>query len=126
MAQSGLVSKHASTVVASRAAERRPIAPGLQRRLLGLALGITATLVAWGVLVYAAIQFGQDARTGALAAWVFLVLSTLGAAACLFVTLMLGIRVADVLRHSPDQRAQLLAPRPRPRAPRAAGRRVAR
>ena len=34
------------------------------RRILLLALGVTATLVAWGVLVYAAIDFGQEARSG--------------------------------------------------------------
>lgn len=113
------MSKHLSV----RERPARTVAPRqrLRKRLLVLALGITATLVAWGVLVYAAVQFGRDARTGAPAAWVFLALSTLGAAACLFVTLILGVRVADVLRHSPAEREQIFAPRPRP-----AGRRVAR
>ena len=123
MAQCEAVSKHASPIVAASRAEQRRLSH-VQRRLLALALGITATLVAWGVLVFAAIEFGRDARSGAAAAWVFLVLSTLGAAACLFVTLILGIRVVDLIRHSPAEREELFAPRPR--TPRPVGRRIAR
>ena len=68
------------------------------RRVLLLALGVTATLVAWGVLVYAAIDFGQEARSGEPAAWVLLAITTLGAAACLFVTLILGARVLPLFQ----------------------------
>ena len=75
--------------------ERRPLP---RRRLLVLALGITLTLVAWGFLVWAAIDFGADARGGETLAWVFLALATLGATACLFVTLILGTKVLAVLR----------------------------
>jgi hypothetical protein len=67
-------------------------------RLLGLTLGITATLVAWGFLVWAAIDFGGQARTGEPIAWAFLTLATVGAAACLFVTLILGGKVIDAFR----------------------------
>ena len=68
------------------------------RRILLLALGVTATLVAWGVLVYAAIDFGKEARSGEPAAWVLLALTTLGAAACLFVTLILGARILPLVQ----------------------------
>jgi len=76
-------------------AERRPLP---RRRLLVLALGITLTLVAWGFLVWAAIDFGADARGGETLAWLFLALATLGATACLFVTLILGSKLATTLR----------------------------
>ena len=70
-----------------RAAEVKKVDTGFPRRkILLLALGVTGTLVAWGVLVYAAIDFGQEARSGEPTAWVMLTLTTLGAAACLFVT----------------------------------------
>jgi len=68
------------------------------RKILLLALGVTATLVAWGVLVYAAIEFGQEARSGEPTAWVLLAITTLGAAACLFVTLILGARVLPLFQ----------------------------
>jgi hypothetical protein len=78
-----------------------------RRRLLVLALGITATLVAWGFLVWAAIDFGGQARNGESAAWAFLALATVGATACLFLTLILGNKVLATLRAvaSPPVRA---------------------
>lgn len=63
-----------------------------------IALGITATLVAWGFLVWAAIDFGGQARAGATIAWAFLALATVGAAACLFIALILAGRVIDAFR----------------------------
>lgn len=79
-----------------RAGSRR--GPRRQRRfqpaLLLLALGITACVVAWGYLVYAAIDFGSTARGGNSTAWWFLALAALGAVACLFVGLMLVARVS--------------------------------
>ena len=63
-----------------------------------LALGITATLVAWGFLVWAAIDFGRQARAGESPAWLFLALATIGATACLFLTLILGSKVLATLR----------------------------
>lgn len=86
-----------------------------RQKTLLLALLVAATLVAWGVLVYAAIDFGGQARSGEPLAWVFLALSTIGAAACLFTTLILGARIVSVLR-GPEQRV------PRPQG----GRRIAR
>ena len=82
-----------------RAAEVRTDDTGLPwRKILLLALGVTATLVAWGVLVYAAIDFGKEARSGEPAAWVLLAITTLGAAACLFVTLILGARILPLFQ----------------------------
>ena len=69
-----------------------------RRRLLFLALGIVATLVAWGVLVLAAIDFGSQARGGEKPAWVFTGLATVGATACLLVTLILVARFFSALR----------------------------
>jgi TRAP-type C4-dicarboxylate transport system permease small subunit len=57
--------------------------------LLLLALGITACVVAWGYLVYAAIDFGSTARGGDSRAWAFLAVASVGAVACLFFGLML-------------------------------------
>jgi hypothetical protein len=80
-----------------------------RRRLLVLALGITATLVAWGFLVWAAIDFGRQARDGESPAWAFLGLATVGATACLFLTMILGNKVLTTLRGA--------APPPRPVVP---------
>ena len=63
--------------------------------LLLLALGVTLSVVAWGYLVYAAIDFGSTARSGDSMAWWFLALASVGAVACLFFGLML---VAQLLR----------------------------
>ncbi|GAA4376513.1 hypothetical protein GCM10023146_32120 [Nocardioides caricicola] len=57
--------------------------------MLGLALGVTACIVAWGYLVWAAIDFGSSARSGNSTAWWFLATASVGAVACLFVGLML-------------------------------------
>ena len=84
------VGKHTGTP-----AEPRPLP---RRRLLVLAVGITLTVVAWGFLVLAAIDFGADARDGETVAWAFLGLATLGATACLFLTLILGARLLATLR----------------------------
>ena len=85
-----------------RAAEVKKVDTGFPRRkILLLALGVTGTLVAWGVLVYAAIDFGQEARSGEPTAWVMLTLTTLGAAACLFVTLLLGARILPLFQEGP-------------------------
>ncbi|MDN4171538.1 hypothetical protein QWY28_01135 [Nocardioides sp. SOB77] len=77
-----------------RGAKRRP---GFQPRLALLALGITALVVAWGYLVYAAIDFGATARGGESAAWWFLGLASVGAVACLFAGLMLVARLLRAL-----------------------------
>ena len=61
--------------------------------LLGLAVGVTLAVVAWGYLVYAAIDFGASARAGDSQAWTFLAVASLGAVACLFIGLMLIARL---------------------------------
>ena len=71
---------------------------GRSRSLLLLhALGVTLCVVAWGYLVYAAIDFGSSARGGDSQAWVFLGLASLGAVACLFIGLMLVARLLRML-----------------------------
>ncbi len=75
----------------SRRGPRRRSRPSPQ--LLLLAGGITALVVAWGYLVWAAIDFGAAARGGEQVAWAFLALASLGAVACLFAGLMLGVRL---------------------------------
>jgi hypothetical protein len=61
------------------------------------ALGVTAAIVAWGYLVYAAIDFGATARGGDSGAWWLLGLASLGAVACLFVGLLLITRLLRIL-----------------------------
>ncbi len=73
-------------------------APGRSRgRLLLLALGVTVSVVAWGYLVYAAIDFGTTARGGDSRSWLLLGLASLGAVACLFVGLLLVARLMRML-----------------------------
>jgi hypothetical protein len=86
------------TGVGKHSGERTEQEPLPRRRLLTLTLGITATVVAWGFLVWAAIDFGSQARGGQTPAWFFLALATIGATACLFVTLILGNKVLETLR----------------------------
>jgi hypothetical protein len=85
--------------------------------LLLLALGITAAVVAWGYLVYLAIDFGTDARDGDSMGWWMLGLATVGAIACLFLGMILGARFFQRLRAD-------ATPPPPPRTP--GGRRAAR
>jgi hypothetical protein len=76
------------TRAGARRGERR------RRRFQPLVTGIAAAsvlaLVAWGFLVWAAIDFGRKARGGDGDAWMFLAIASLGAVACLFLSLMLG------------------------------------
>lgn len=85
--------KHSGERPEPAAGAARPL-----RRLPLLAAGITVTLVAWGFLVWSAIDFGTRGRNGEGLAWAFLALATIGAAACLFLTLLLGGRLAGTLR----------------------------
>lgn len=79
----------------SRRGPRRRTRP--TRAVLLHAVGITALVVAWGYLVWAAIDFGTEARQGEQVAWVFLGLASLGAVACLFAGLMLVVRLLQML-----------------------------
>ena len=78
---------------------------GFKPVLLLLALGITGCVVAWGYLVWSAIDFGAAARhDGDTQAWWYLVISGIGAVACLFLGLMLVVRFSRALgfTHAPD------------------------
>ena len=110
--------KHAGSRKAPRSA--RPPRSN-DRHAAVYAAGVTFAVVAWGYLVWAAIDFGATARSGNSAAWTFLVLACIGAASCLFAGLMLGVRLLTVVG--------ILAPPPgSPEAPArpAGGRRAAR
>ncbi|WP_121253682.1 hypothetical protein [Nocardioides ferulae] len=112
---------------ARRGTRRRP---ALQPRLLGLALAVTVSVVAWGYLVYAAIDFGAAARGGDRDAWWFLALASLGAVACLFVGLMLVARLLRELgiTRPPEPETGRVTPTDRPprSAPTAGGHRATR
>jgi hypothetical protein len=86
-----------------RAGSRRGAPQPRRRRpaVLGYAVGITLAVVAWGYLVWAAIDFGTTARGGDDRAWWFLGLAALGAVACLFVGLMLVARLVRTLGTAP-------------------------
>ncbi|WP_459984784.1 hypothetical protein [Nocardioides sp. AN3] len=76
---------------------------------LSYGLAIVLAVVAWGYLVWAAIDFGSQARDGDGRAWWFLALAALGAVACLFVGLMLAARLLRAFGqptgHTPIPRA---------------------
>jgi len=68
-----------------------------RRGALLLALAITVLVVAWGYLVKTAVDFGTAARDGEDAAWGFLAIACTGAAACLFIGLILVARLLRAL-----------------------------
>lgn len=79
-----------------RAGERQKA--GFRPELLLLALGITFCVVAWGYLVYVAIDFGSAARRNEDdRAWFYLGISAIGAVACLFLGLMLLVRFSRAI-----------------------------
>lgn len=82
-----------------RAGARRGARPKrrFRPRVLAYAVAITALVIGWGYLVWAAIDFGVDARGGDSRAWGFLGLAALGAAACLFAGLMIIARLMRAL-----------------------------
>lgn len=86
-----------------RAGSRKGARPPRRLRpdIAVLALGTTLAMVAWGYLVYAAVDFGSNARGGDSQAWGFLALAAVGAAACLFVALLLIARVLRALGAPP-------------------------
>jgi hypothetical protein len=94
---------------------------GSRLPLFLLALGVTASIVAWGYLVYAAIDFGATARGGDSGAWWLLGLASLGAVACLFVGLLLVTRLLRILGIV-KERAEDAPKTPRP----VGGKRIAR
>ncbi len=58
---------------------------------------MTACVIAWGYLVLSAVDFGSTAKNGNSLAWVLLALAAVGAAASLFVGLMLTLRLLSTL-----------------------------
>jgi hypothetical protein len=66
--------------------------------MVRLSVAVLVTLVAWAALVFAAIDFGRQGRSGDDGAWKFLVLAAVGATACLFVTLILGAKLVALVR----------------------------
>ncbi|MEZ0578129.1 hypothetical protein [Nocardioides sp. MH1] len=81
---------------------------GFRPVLLVLALAITLCVVAWGYLVYAAIDFGSTARhDDDNAAWFYLAVAAIGAVACLFLGFMLVARFSRAVGFT-------AAPDPRP------------
>ena len=93
---------------------------GFQPALLALALGVTAAVVAWGYLVYAAIDFGAEARGGTSGAWLFLGLASLGAVACLFIGFLLVARLLrrlGITQAPPAKSTPLLDDSPTPEPP---------
>jgi hypothetical protein len=83
-------------------------------------------VIAWGYLVYAAIDFGVAARNGdGVAAWGLMTLAALGAIACLFFGLMLVARLMRVLGITSDPEPSsyddAAAAPPRPAGPRPVG-----
>ena len=82
---------------------------GFRPSLLVLALAITLCVVAWGYLVYAAIDFGSAARQEEDdAAWFYLAVAAVGAVACLFLGFMLVARFSRAI-------GLTAAPAPRPK-----------
>lgn len=82
-----------------RAGARRGARPKrpFQPVLVGLALGITGAVIAWGYLVYLAILHGQTIRTGDSDAWAPAAAAGVGAVACLFVGFVLVARLLRLL-----------------------------
>ena len=100
-------------------------APTLRPRVFLLAVAVTAAIVAWGYLVYLAIDFGTSARAGESRAWWFLGLSSLGAVLCLFLGLVLIARLLRALGIT--EAADASSPTEQPVVPRPpGGRRAAR
>ncbi|HXH80403.1 MAG TPA: hypothetical protein VNJ48_18085 [Nocardioides sp.] len=91
-----------------------------------LSLLITACVIAWGYLVYLAIDFGTAARSGEPGGWGLLALSSLGAVACLFAGLLFVSRLLrEIGITKPDDTdAPPSSPPAAPRTP--GGRRAAR
>ena len=94
----------------SRRAARPP--RRFRKDLFALALAVTVALIGWGYLVHAAIDFGSDARRGNGTAWLFLSLAAVGAAACLFMALILGARAIRALIGAPVSPGYAASDRP--------------
>lgn len=83
-------------------------------RVLALAVGVTATVIAWGVLVFAAIDFGRSARDGQSGDWSFLLLATVGAVACMFLAIVLASKMQTLMQGDPTRPHSQLPEQPGP------------
>ena len=111
-----------------RAAARRGPRPKatFNRPALLFALAITGCLIAWGYLVYLAIDFGTSARSGETGAWGLLALASLGAVACLFAGLLFVARLFQALGITKPPEDDDAPPRPPAASRPPGGRRAAR
>jgi hypothetical protein len=82
----------------------------LQPRLLLLGLASFVALLGWAVLVWQAIDAGRSARGGDSGRWGYLAAASVGAVACLFLSLWLGTLLLRGLGIIEDRRA--VAPTP--------------
>lgn len=100
----GAISDNDPVATGKRAGSRRGAKQKASFNLpaLAFALAITGCLIAWGYLVYLAIDFGTSARAGESGAWAFLVLASLGAVACLFAGLLFVSRLLRALGITTD------------------------
>ena len=104
-----------SVSTGKRAGSRRaaPAPRKFNKAALALGAAITLCVVAWGYLVYAAIDFGTAARSGSGgSAWSFMALACLGAIACLFAGLLLVARLMRALGISQPPPSDDAPPRP--------------
>ena len=80
----------------SRRGARQP--RSLNKAALVIGVGITLCIIAWGYLVYAAIDFGSTARhDNDSSAWGYLAVAAVGAVACLFLGFMLVARFSRAM-----------------------------
>lgn len=100
--------KHAG----SRRGTRKPST--FRPQVLALAAAVTLSVVAWGYLVYLAIDFGTSARGGESSAWWLLGVASLGAVFCLFLALVLIARLLRALglTTQPEERPEEPPPTP--------------
>lgn len=63
----------------------------------GILGGALLGAVAWYYLVNAAIDFGEEAKGGRGAAWIFMAMATIGAIACLLLVMVLAARGLGLL-----------------------------
>lgn len=100
LSHSGHIRHNVPVSTGKRAGSRRGSRPPrqLNKAVLLLGAAITLCVIAWGYLVYAAIDFGTAAREGSAdSTWAFMGLASLGAIACLFVGLLLVARLMRAL-----------------------------